>query len=96
MTYRVGHHSTSDDSARYREAAEIEEWKTLRDPVLRFKRWLEANKWWSEAEDEELRKGAREEVRGRNKRIRFPKCGALQSLCGANTLVEQPRELLDL
>lgn len=66
MTYRVGHHSTSDDSSRYREVAEIEDWKTLRDPVVRFKRWLEANNWWSEAEDEELRKGAREEVRGRS------------------------------
>jgi 2-oxoisovalerate dehydrogenase E1 component alpha subunit len=26
ITYRVGHHSTSDDSTRYRAAQEIEQW----------------------------------------------------------------------
>jgi len=26
ITYRVGHHSTSDDSTRYRESSEIERW----------------------------------------------------------------------
>lgn len=26
MTYRVGHHSTSDDSSKYRPAEEVKEW----------------------------------------------------------------------
>ena len=26
MTYRVGHHSTSDDSSKYRAAEEVKEW----------------------------------------------------------------------
>ena len=37
MTYRSGHHSTSDDSSRYRAADEISHWRTARDPVERFK-----------------------------------------------------------
>jgi 2-oxoisovalerate dehydrogenase E1 component alpha subunit len=27
MAYRIGHHSTSDDSTRYRSKDEINEWK---------------------------------------------------------------------
>ena len=29
MTYRVGHHSTSDDSSKYRPAEEVKEWMTV-------------------------------------------------------------------
>ncbi|KAK4687063.1 2-oxoisovalerate dehydrogenase E1 component alpha subunit, partial [Tremellales sp. Uapishka_1] len=29
MTYRVGHHSTSDDSSKYRAVEEVEEWATV-------------------------------------------------------------------
>ena len=34
MTYRVGHHSTSDDSSKYRPADEVKEWMTV------GKQWL--------------------------------------------------------
>ncbi|KAF2296632.1 hypothetical protein GH714_000734 [Hevea brasiliensis] len=34
LTYRVGHHSTSDDSTKYRPADEIEYWKLARNPLL--------------------------------------------------------------
>eukprot|EP00461_Guttulinopsis_vulgaris_P002575 UN02576 len=33
MSYRAGHHSTSDDSTRYRDAAEIEQWQTTNNPL---------------------------------------------------------------
>ncbi|KAL0351556.1 UNVERIFIED_CONTAM: 2-oxoisovalerate dehydrogenase subunit alpha 2, mitochondrial [Sesamum calycinum] len=33
LTYRVGHHSTSDDSTKYRPMNEIEHWKTARNPL---------------------------------------------------------------
>lgn len=62
MTYRTGHHSTSDDSSRYRGAAEIQHWKLQRDPVARFRRWLQGQGWWDDAREEELRKSARAEV----------------------------------
>ncbi|KHG13124.1 2-oxoisovalerate dehydrogenase subunit alpha, mitochondrial [Gossypium arboreum] len=35
LAYRVGHHSTSDDSTKYRSLSEIEHWKTGRDPLLK-------------------------------------------------------------
>ena len=39
-TYRMGAHTTSDDPTRYRIASEVDEWK-LKDPILRFKAFLE-------------------------------------------------------
>ncbi|XP_023525580.1 2-oxoisovalerate dehydrogenase subunit alpha 1, mitochondrial-like [Cucurbita pepo subsp. pepo] len=53
LTYRVGHHSTSDDSTKYRGVDEIEYWKTKRSPMYRFARWLRNNGWLSE-EDESM------------------------------------------
>jgi 2-oxoisovalerate dehydrogenase E1 component alpha subunit len=40
FTYRMGAHTTSDDPTRYRVAAEVEVWKQ-RDPIIRFRRYLE-------------------------------------------------------
>lgn len=40
MSYRQGHHSTSDDSTRYREVAEIKHWKETCDPIDRTKKYL--------------------------------------------------------
>jgi 2-oxoisovalerate dehydrogenase E1 component alpha subunit len=48
LTYRAGHHSTSDDSTKYRPAEEIEWWRIEQDPVSRFRKWIEANGWWSD------------------------------------------------
>lgn len=40
-TYRMGPHTTSDDATRYRDAAEVEEWRAL-DPLDRVRTYLEA------------------------------------------------------
>lgn len=48
FTYRVGPHSTSDDPGRYREDAEVEEWR-LKDPIIRFEKYL---KWKGYIDDE--------------------------------------------
>ncbi|PKI32851.1 hypothetical protein CRG98_046760 [Punica granatum] len=55
MTYRVGHHSTSDDSTKYRPANEIEWWRMQKDPVNRLRKWIERNGWWSSEAESELR-----------------------------------------
>ena len=34
MTYRVGHHSTSDDSSKYRPAEEVKEWSIVGESDL--------------------------------------------------------------
>jgi 2-oxoisovalerate dehydrogenase E1 component alpha subunit len=40
VTYRIGPHSTADDASRYRAAEEVEEW-SARDPLRRYRSWLE-------------------------------------------------------
>jgi pyruvate dehydrogenase E1 component alpha subunit len=57
VTYRMGPHSSSDDPKRYRDEAEFEEWQK-RDPLVRFRKYLEKKRMWSQ-EDE---KKAQEEV----------------------------------
>ncbi|MFL6088919.1 MAG: thiamine pyrophosphate-dependent dehydrogenase E1 component subunit alpha [Aeromicrobium sp.] len=41
LTYRMGPHTTSDDPTRYRDAAELDEWRA-RDPIDRVRRHLES------------------------------------------------------
>lgn len=65
MTYRMGPHSTADDRSRYQPEAQIEEWGG-RDPVERFRRFLESEDIADEAlfqEAEEAGKQRAAEVR---------------------------------
>jgi 2-oxoisovalerate dehydrogenase E1 component alpha subunit len=61
MTYRVGHHSTSDDSSAYRSRKEVDAWKRYDSPIVRFRQYLEVEprKAWSE----EMEVAFRAEVR---------------------------------
>ncbi|EPR60473.1 dehydrogenase E1 component family protein [Toxoplasma gondii GAB2-2007-GAL-DOM2] len=60
MTYRVGHHSTSDDSFQYRPSGELEAWgQSGIHPIARVRRYLDNLNLWSDKQDEELRKDAR-------------------------------------
>ncbi|WJX40875.1 3-methyl-2-oxobutanoate dehydrogenase (2-methylpropanoyl-transferring) [Trifolium repens] len=62
LTYRVGHHSTSDDSTKYRPANEIEWWRLSRDPVARFRKWIERNGWWNDIAESDLRNSLRQQL----------------------------------
>ncbi|RZC54465.1 hypothetical protein C5167_013318 [Papaver somniferum] len=62
LTYRVGHHSTSDDSTKYRPVGEIEQWRMARDPIARYRKWVEMNGWWSDEDESQLRIEARKQV----------------------------------
>jgi len=53
MSYRVGHHSTSDDSSRYRD---INRGYRRVDPISRFGSWVTNQGWWTAEEEDELRK----------------------------------------
>mmetsp|Transcript_33345 Transcript_33345/g.55987 ORF Transcript_33345/g.55987 Transcript_33345/m.55987 type:complete len:432 (+) Transcript_33345:70-1365(+) len=55
MTYRASHHSTSDDSTRYRSVSEIKHWQGMYDPIRRFRTYLEDRGWWGEDKEQELR-----------------------------------------
>jgi 2-oxoisovalerate dehydrogenase E1 component alpha subunit len=45
MTYRVGDHSTSDNSSLYREEDERKEWKEKNDPIKRLTKFLHSVKY---------------------------------------------------
>lgn len=62
LTYRVGHHSTSDDSTKYRRIDEIEHWRLKHDPVSRFRNWLNQNNWWNEKAESNLRTEIRNKI----------------------------------
>ncbi len=52
-TYRLTAHSSDDDDRRYREREEIEEWR-LKDPIVRFEKYLEENGLLDEEKKEEV------------------------------------------
>jgi len=54
-TYRMGHHTTADDATRYRDSMELETWKK-KDPILRFKKYLESKKLWDDSKEATLLK----------------------------------------
>ena len=47
LTFRMGPHSSSDDPTRYRPQNTVEEWKR-KDPIGRFRQFLEKRKLWDE------------------------------------------------
>ncbi|VDN52285.1 unnamed protein product [Dracunculus medinensis] len=62
MTYRIGHHSTSDDSSVYRSAEEVKYWLDKEHPINRFKTYLVDKGWWNVEEDKNLLKKVRENI----------------------------------
>jgi 2-oxoisovalerate dehydrogenase E1 component alpha subunit len=63
MTYRRGHHSTSDDSSKYRPAGELEFWQQPgKEPISRFGKLLINKGLLSEDYDSKLREDLRKEV----------------------------------
>ena len=47
VTYRLMMHTTADDPKRYRDEVDVEEW-WKREPIARFRRYLEAKGYWDE------------------------------------------------
>jgi 2-oxoisovalerate dehydrogenase E1 component alpha subunit len=54
MTYRVGHHSTSDDATRYRTAAEVEKWSGSNNPIKRLRAHLTSKGLWDDAKEKQI------------------------------------------
>jgi pyruvate dehydrogenase E1 component alpha subunit len=61
VTYRLSDHTTADDASRYRSEKEIEEW-IGKDPITRFKLYLESKQIWNEDFEKEIRKEAEDKV----------------------------------
>ncbi len=62
MSYRVGHHSTSDDSTVYRPVAEVDMHKKFDNPIDRLGQYMRGKGWWSDEEEKALLAGARSQV----------------------------------
>lgn len=62
MSYRVSHHSTSDDSFAYRAKVEVEDWKRRDNPITRLRKYLEGKNLWDEEQEKALRSDLRKEV----------------------------------
>lgn len=62
LTYRVSHHSTSDDSFAYRARVEVEDWKRRDNPIIRLRKWMESQNIWSDEKEKEARERLRREV----------------------------------
>lgn len=62
MSYRVSHHSTSDDSFAYRARVEVEDWKRRDNPITRLRKFMEARDWWNQDADTALRMQLRKDI----------------------------------
>ncbi|XP_023727357.1 2-oxoisovalerate dehydrogenase subunit alpha, mitochondrial isoform X2 [Cryptotermes secundus] len=62
MTYRLGHHSTSDDSSAYRSLAEVKEWGSLDSPISRLRQYLALKGWWDDAKERSWKEETRKMV----------------------------------
>lgn len=61
VTYRRLGHSSSDDPTRYRDEAEVKAWEK-KDPVDRFRTYLQKRGLWSEAQEVTFKEGIAQRV----------------------------------
>lgn len=61
MSYRVGHHSTSDDSTAYRSKDEISHFESVFSPIPRFGNFLKNRGWWSDEQTKAIQQATRDE-----------------------------------
>jgi len=62
MTYRIGHHSTSDDSSAYRSVDEVRYWDQKDHPITRFYHYLLSKGAWSEEKEKEWKNDSKKKV----------------------------------
>lgn len=46
--FRVGHHSTSDDSSAYRDLSDLAKWITTENPIGKLRLFMESKYWWNQ------------------------------------------------
>lgn len=61
FTYRLGNHTTADNPKIYRSDKEVEAWRK-KDPILRFRLYLQNQKIWSEKEETKLQEEVKAEI----------------------------------
>jgi len=69
ITYRFGPHSMSgDDPSKYRTKEEQTEWEQIRDPLVRFRNYLQAKGLWNEELENQAAEEGKETVNAEIKR----------------------------
>ena len=68
VTYRQGLHTTSDDPSKYRTKEEEEKWRA-RDPLVRFKKYLEAKGLWDDDKEKEYIDNAVKDISAQFKEV---------------------------
>jgi 2-oxoisovalerate dehydrogenase E1 component alpha subunit len=99
MSYRVSHHSTSDDSFAYRARVEVEDWKRRDNPITRLRKWMEAKGIWDDEKERILRADARKSVLTAYRKAEKEKKPSLSSLMSdvyAEPTEEQREQLAKL
>lgn len=79
ITYRMGPHSSSDDPTKYRNEAELEEWRK-KDPIKRFGAYLVARHVLSEKEISKIAEEVDAEVRAAAKNSEAAKKPPVESM----------------
>lgn len=62
MTYRIGHHSTSDDSSAYRSVDEVRSWDRNDHPITRFRNYLVYRGIWDDAKEEQWKNETKKQI----------------------------------
>lgn len=62
MQYRLGHHSTSDDSTAYRPAEELEIWNTVEHPIFKLKNYMIKKGWFNETDENDYVKSIKKQI----------------------------------
>lgn len=61
VTYRMQMHTTADDPSKYRSEEEVQRW-AAKDPILRFRKYLEQKKLWGDGEEQKLMVSVEQEI----------------------------------
>ena len=62
MSYRVSHHSTSDDSSAYRSMEEVDSIKKDDSPIMRLRGYLDSRSLWSDEQEEKYKSSIKKMV----------------------------------
>jgi len=99
MSYRVSHHSTSDDSFAYRAKDEVEDWKRRDNPIARLRKFLENKGIWDEEKEKDLRSSQRKAILDAYRKAEKDKWPALSAVLDdvyAELTEEQQSQLVRL
>lgn len=61
VTYRLMQHTTADDPSKYRQDSEVEAWQA-KDPLPRFRHYLEQRGLWSDGQEQTMRDALKVEI----------------------------------